>query len=131
MSRKSYTLPPGLIVLVVENDTPAQELIQWLLPDSYEVQVVVDAVAAGEAIAQQTYDLVLMDIDLGGSKSGIDVLHEMSERAASTTKVLAVTAYAMPGDRDRLLEAGFDGYLAKPFTRDRFMEAVADVLDAG
>jgi CheY-like chemotaxis protein len=121
-------LPTEQAVLVVEDDASAQELMRWLLPATYEVDYVDSAAAAQDALEQQSYDLILMDIDLGGRRSGVDVLNSMPEEAATAAKTLAVTAYAMPGDRERLLEAGFHGYLAKPFTRDRFLHAIADVL---
>ena len=121
-------LPTNQTVLVVEDDLSAQKLMRWFLPETYEVKFVASASAAHDALTQHSYDLVLMDIDLGGKRSGIDVLNDMPEEAVTTTKVLAVTAYAMPGDRERLLDAGFDGYLAKPFTRARFLGALAGVL---
>ena len=118
-------LPTDQAVLVVEDDTSAQELMRWFLPETYDVDFVSSAPAAQEALENEPYDLILMDIDLGGRRSGIDVLNGMEEEAIVATKVLAVTAYAMPGDRERLLDAGFDGYLAKPFTKDQFLRAFA------
>lgn len=130
-SGEAPDLPSHQTVLVVEDDTSAQELIRWFLPETYDVDFAASASAARDALAQHSYDLVLMDIDLGGQRSGIDVLNDMPAQTESKSRVLAVTAYAMPGDRERLLNAGFDGYLAKPFTHTRFLDALADVLRAG
>ena len=44
--------------------------------------------------------------------------------------ILAVTAYALPGDEERFIEAGFDAYLPKPFTRDQLLWALEDVVAA-
>lgn len=60
-------------------------------------------------------DLVLMDIQLVGDVGGLDVVRELRRRGV-TVPIVAVTAYAMLGDRERSLEAGCDEYLAKPLS---------------
>ncbi len=117
-------LPSNMAVLAVENDVSAQQLFRWMLPDTYALDTVRSAAAAQKAIRRAPYDVVLMDIDLDGPDSGLDVLQAMPKEVIDTTQVLAVTAYAMPGDRERFMEAGFDGYLAKPFTQDQFTQAL-------
>ncbi|MEM9953702.1 MAG: response regulator [Chloroflexota bacterium] len=66
-------------------------------------------------------DLVLMDIQLAGSKSGLDVVRHLREQGVTTT-IIAVTAYAMVGDKERALEAGCDDYLPKPLPIPRLVE---------
>lgn len=66
-------------------------------------------------------DLVLMDIQLAGDKSGLDVVRELRARGVKTT-IIAVTAYAMVGDKERCIEAGCDDYLAKPLPIPRLVE---------
>jgi len=66
-------------------------------------------------------DLVLMDIQLAGEMSGLDVVQQLRQRG-SRVPVIAVTAYAMVGDRERCLAAGCDDYLAKPLPIPRLME---------
>lgn len=126
---RDITLPADLRVLVVENDASTRELIGLLLPDTYAVDDVSSAPAARDAIAAQSYDAVLMDIDLNGSESGVDLMRALPENKLDATPVLAVTAYAMPGDREKMLNAGFDGYLAKPFTKDQFLRAFARLFE--
>lgn len=121
-------LPVEQVVLIVEDDPSAQELMQWFLPGAYDVDTVATATAANDIVARRSYDLILMDIDLDGSESGVDVLNGLPDEVKASTTVVAVTAYAMPGDRERLLKAGFDGYLAKPFTRHHFLDTLAKVL---
>jgi two-component system cell cycle response regulator DivK len=67
-----------------------------------------------EALAQDpTIDLILLDIELAGSMTGLDVIQTLRARN-DHRPVVAVTAYAMMGDRERILEAGCDQYLPKP-----------------
>lgn len=66
-------------------------------------------------------DLVLMDIQLAGDKSGLDVVRELRERGVKTP-IIAVTAYAMVGDKERCLEAGCNDYLPKPLPIPRLVE---------
>jgi two-component system, cell cycle response regulator DivK len=66
-------------------------------------------------------DLVLMDIQLAGDKSGLDVVRELRARGVKTP-IIAVTAYAMVGDKERCIDAGCDDYLAKPLPIPRLVE---------
>lgn len=126
-----YDLPQSLSVLIVEDDQPAQMLMQELLPQGYDVQVVAEATSARRMMAENEYDLVLVDIGLEGSEDGIEFLQAMdSEGYWTNTVAIAVTAYALPGDRRRIMDAGFDQYIAKPFTRETFLTTITDVLNA-
>jgi two-component system, cell cycle response regulator DivK len=58
-------------------------------------------------------DLVLMDLQLAGEMNGLEVVQKLRQ-AGHETPIIAVTAYAMVGDRDRCLEAGCNDYIAKP-----------------
>ena len=66
-------------------------------------------------------DLVLMDIQLVGETSGLDVVKELRARGV-TTPIIAVTAYAMVGDKERCIAAGCNDYLAKPLPIPRLIE---------
>jgi two-component system cell cycle response regulator DivK len=63
--------------------------------------------------ADPTIDLILLDIELAGTMTGLDVIRTLRARN-DHRPVVAVTAYAMMGDRERILEAGCDQYLPKP-----------------
>ena len=69
-------------------------------------------------------DLVLMDVQLAGEMNGLDVVRELRGRGVQTP-IIAVTAYAMVGDRERCMEAGCTDYLAKPLPIARLLELFA------
>ncbi len=77
-----------------------------------------------------TIDLFLLDINLGEQRTGIDLLQLLRQRPDyEDTPALALTAYAMPGDRDRFIDAGFDGYISKPFTRRELLDVIEMALE--
>jgi len=70
---------------------------------------------------QEKPDLVLMDIQLGGALNGLDVVKKLRENGHKTP-IIALTAYAMVGDKERCLEAGCDAYLPKPLPVEQLVE---------
>lgn len=72
-------------------------------------------------------DLVLMDIQMPG-KDGFALLAELRASEHRDLRVVALTAHAMAGDRDKALSAGFDGYITKPIDIRLFPEQVLDAL---
>lgn len=109
-------------ILVVEDNDNTRYLIESLLEEDYEVTVVSNAEDALLHAFKKDFDLVLMDINLGVGPNGADVLREL--RAMPTyqeTPIVAITAYALPGDKERFLEMGFTDYLSKPFNADELL----------
>ncbi|NJL13511.1 MAG: response regulator [Microscillaceae bacterium] len=87
-----------------------------------------------EALAatnNHSFSIVLMDINLGNdSPDGIQVMRQMRQQAqCRSTKFFAVTSYALPEDRQRFLEAGFDDYFAKPIDKDKIHSAILKSLE--
>jgi len=116
-------------VLVVEDNADTLTLVNHLLRKHYDVRCADDAdQALGLALAS-LFDVVLLDINLGRGKSGEDVLHAVRAIPGyEQTPVIAVTAYAMPGDRERFFSEGFNDYVSKPFSKQRLLEALESVL---
>lgn len=126
---------PGMLsdgrasILVVEDNPDTRTLLDRILQKTYRVYAVSEARSALALMDQYNFDVLILDINLGGKETGVDVL-----RVARTLPgydnvfAIALTAYALPGDRDRFLEAGFDKYVSKPFTRSTLMAALADGL---
>jgi CheY-like chemotaxis protein len=118
-------------ILVVEDNADTQLLLQHLLRADYRVSLrssVQDAIAAAR---DEHFDLMLLDINLGEELTGIDVLEEIRAHSTNTAvPAIAMTAYAMPGDRERFLEVGFCAYLSKPFSRTLLLSCIDRALPA-
>jgi CheY-like chemotaxis protein len=76
-----------------------------------------------EALRAERPDLVLLDIQLPG-EDGFQLLQKLQDTGEALPPVLALTAHAMSGDREKALEAGFEGYLTKPIDVGSFAETV-------
>lgn len=105
-------------LLVIENHEPTRMFVRYVLKDTYRLTVVASAHDALEMARDEAYDGVLLDIALQSPHDGMDVMHALREcEAYANTPIVAMTAYAMPGDQERFLKAGFDAYISKPFMR--------------
>jgi two-component system cell cycle response regulator DivK len=122
----------GVRVLIVEDNDKNMKLVRDVLQATgYSTLEATTGEEAVDLALSQPPALVLMDVQLPGI-DGVEVLERMrqNERTASIP-VLALTAQAMSGDRERFLEAGFDGYLAKPVDVRELIEAVREHCDRG
>jgi two-component system cell cycle response regulator DivK len=117
---------PGARVLVVEDNEKNMKLVRELLEASgyRPLEATTGSVALDLALEHRP-DLVLMDIRLPDI-DGVEALSRLrADERTATIPVLAVTAQAMQGDRERFLAAGFDGYLSKPIDVGELLEAVS------
>ena len=122
----------GERVLIVEDNEKNMKLVRDVLQATgYSTLEATTGEEAVELALSQAPALVLMDVQLPGI-DGVEALERLrqNERTASIP-ALAVTAQAMSGDRERFLEAGFDGYLAKPVDVNELIEAVREHCDRG
>jgi CheY-like chemotaxis protein len=122
----------GERVLIVEDNGKNMKLVRDVLQATgYSTLEATTGEEAVELALSQAPALVLMDVQLPGI-DGVEALERMrqNERTASIP-VLALTAQAMSGDRERFLEAGFDGYLAKPVDVRELIETVREHCDRG
>ena len=115
----------GERVLVVEDNEVGMKLFRdVLLATGYRTLEATTGRQAVELAAEHAPDLVLMDIQLPDI-DGVESLRQLrADVRTASIPVLAVTAQAMQGDRDRFLAAGFDGYLPKPVDVLEFIGAV-------
>jgi CheY-like chemotaxis protein len=116
-------------VLIVEDNPANMELARYLLEaHGFACDLAEDGASALAAARARAPQIVLCDLQLPDME-GTDVLRGLRELPAlAGVPVIAVTAYAMLGDRERFLAAGFDGYLSKPLDPERFAAQVAGFL---
>lgn len=116
-------------ILIIEDSPDNMKLFRTLLTLRQHTVV---GLPSGEgllaAIEESRPGLVLMDIQLPG-KDGFALLSEIRGSPHRALRVVALTAHAMAGDRERALQAGFDGYITKPIDIRSFPEQVARALD--
>ena len=108
-------------VLVVEDNPLNMELVvEILITHGFMVHEAIDGENALKKMETEDYDLVLMDIELPGL-DGVEVTKIIKEKYKKVP-VIALTSYAMKGDRERFLAAGFDEYLSKPLEVTAFLK---------
>lgn len=116
-------------ILVVEDNDRNRRLMRILLKSKgYEVIEATTGEEAMNYLKDQKPDLILMDIQLPHT-DGLELTRKIkSTKATSDIPIVAVTAYAMKGDRERILEAGCDGYISKPVNTREVPLVIAKIL---
>ena len=115
-------------LLIVEDSPDNMKLFRTLLTlKGHQVTGLPGGDGLLETIVRTEPELVLMDIQLPG-KDGYALLQEIRQSPHMGLRVLALTAHAMSGDRERALQAGFDGYITKPIDIRSFPESVLRAL---
>ena len=110
-------------VLIVEDNEQNMELASFLLEDEgFEVDKATSLAEARELLQRVTPRLILLDMSLG-NEDGLALVGELRSQG-SALKILALTAHAMRGDRQRFLDGGCDGYISKPINVKTFAEDV-------
>ncbi|MEK7357495.1 MAG: response regulator, partial [Bdellovibrionota bacterium] len=124
--KPSADMLEGISVLVVD-DSPdnLQIACRFLQAGGADVDFVDCAEKALERLESKSFDVVLMDIQMPGL-DGYQAVGKLRSEMAYTKPVLALTAHAMRGERERCLAAGFDGYLVKPIDRTALLSAVRE-----
>ena len=116
-------------ILIVEDSPDNMKLFRTILSlKGHEVLGLTGGEGLLQAIEEHAPDLVLMDIQLPG-RDGFALLEEIRKSPSAGVRVIALTAHAMTGDRERALDAGFDGYITKPIDIRAFPEQVQRALE--
>jgi two-component system, sensor histidine kinase and response regulator len=122
----------SLHVLLAEDNRVNQKVATRLLEKrGHHVVLAGSGEEALEALAQRSFDLVLMDVHMPGM-DGFEATVAIREKEESTglhQPIIAMTALAMTGDRERCLAAGMDGYLSKPIDLQKLDEVLAVYAD--
>jgi signal transduction histidine kinase/ActR/RegA family two-component response regulator len=118
----------GLRILVAEDNPINRKVIAKMLElERHQVTLAGDGSEAVNLVAQESFDLILMDVQMP-VMSGLEAARRIRERECATgghIPIIALTASAMKGDRERCLEAGMDDYLSKPVRPEALSEVIA------
>jgi len=126
----------GLRILVAEDHPVNQEVVRQILQRlGHHVEVVADgraALAALEQSGRETFDLVLMDVQMPvmGGLEATAAIRDAERASGSHLPIVALTAHAMQGDRERYLEAGMDGYVTKPIDGVELARIISQLVPA-
>jgi CheY-like chemotaxis protein len=117
-------------ILIVEDKATSRELLRTVLEQQgYVVDEARDGEEALRIIAERPPNLVLMDLQMP-ARNGYEVVEEIrKDPRLQTVPVVAVTASAMQGDREKALAAGFTGYLTKPVSLVQLRQEISRLLE--
>lgn len=112
-------------ILVIEDNEQNLYLVRYILErNGYEVFTAPDGRSGIEEASSLQPDLILLDIQLP-EMDGYAVARNLRRNPAlENTPIVAVTSYAMVGDREKVMEAGCDGYIEKPIDPDTFVSQI-------
>jgi CheY-like chemotaxis protein len=105
-------------ILIVEDNLSNRELLVQLLEDLYTLDVAGDGQEAIERVEQRHPDAILLDLSLPVLDGWAVARRLKADDSTRTIPIIALTAHAMAGDRERALEAGCDDYSAKPIQEE-------------
>ncbi len=116
-------------ILVVEDNPLNMKLLEMVLrAKNYTLLKATDGEEALDMAMREQPDLIIMDIQLP-KMSGLEVTRKLRETPAfSHTPIIGVTAYAMKGDKEKVIESGCDAYLPKPINTRELPEVIAKML---
>jgi len=119
------------ILLVEDNEMNRDMLSRRLTRKGYDVAIAVDGREGVDTAKAGTYDLILMDMSLP-EIDGWEATRLLREAAETrSVPIIALTAHAMSGDRERALDAGCDDYDTKPIELDRLLGKIQALLQRG
>ena len=117
-------------ILIVEDNMDSYELVRFILERyGYEAFLAVNGRDGVDAAIKQKPDLILMDLSLPEMDGWEATRLVKANQATKNIPIIALTAHALPGDRQRALDAGCDGYITKPIDLAELVRAVDQALE--
>lgn len=118
-----------LIALLVDDDPLVYPVLKRYLEGKIELEIVSDGEFAINFCKNKKYDLVFMDINLRKGLDGKQITGELRKiNGYESTPIIAITAYAMSGDKEEFLAAGCSHYISKPFTKEDILKLIDEIL---
>jgi CheY-like chemotaxis protein len=110
-------------LLIVDDDDISRTYIKTILKKDYNLDITINGKEALEKVNCNQYDAILLDINLGKGESGVHVLKEIRKiHCNDNIPIIAITAYAMIGDKEKYINEGFTNYISKPFYKNELIE---------
>ncbi len=118
-------------ILAVEDLPEARVLLKHFVHKHYDVETAPGVDSALKVASEQDFDLFLLDINLGGGRSGTELLGLLrADPRYRDTPALAVTVHSMPWETEMFEETGFNGFVTKPFRQQELLDAIAKALSS-
>lgn len=115
--------------LYIEDQVDSQILFKVQMKELRDVKFAVSFEEAQVVMLNHQFDFIVMDINLQGEYNGLDALKIIKTMPAfSSIPIIAVTAYVLPGDKEKFIAAGFDDFISKPIFKEKMMETLEKIF---
>jgi PAS domain S-box-containing protein len=116
-------------ILFVEDDEINRSVVKQFLKDNYSIDLTSTGETSVEMARQKKYSAILMDLKLAGKMSGLDAAKEIRKiNGYNNVPIVAVTAFTFLGGKEGMLKEGCTHYLPKPFSREKLLKLVEEIL---
>lgn len=116
-------------LLIIDDDNIARDVFRLILAKDYTIQEAFDYDSAVALYKNQSFDAIILDIMLGRTRMGLNIAKELREMELhKKTPIIAITALAMRGDRERILDAGCSHYLSKPYRKADLVNIIKEAI---
>ncbi|MCK4943293.1 MAG: response regulator, partial [Candidatus Aminicenantes bacterium] len=121
----------SLRILLAEDNLINQKVVaKFLEKMGYQVSIAQNGVEAVSKVKKENFDLILMDIqmpEMDGFEATV-AIRKIEKTSRKHISIIALTAHALKGDREKCLNAGMDDYMAKPITSDKLSEKISGIM---
>jgi len=115
--------------LYIEDQVDSQILFKVQMKELRDVKFAVSFEEAQVLLLNYQFDFIVMDINLQGEYNGLDALKIIKTMPAfSSIPIIAVTAYVLPGDKEKFIASGFDDFISKPIFKEKMMESLEKIF---
>lgn len=131
LSKKQKEITEGSThkILMVDDDSASRDIAKLFLKNICEMEFAISGQDAIKLASKNLYKLILMDINLGSGLSGMEVAQKLRKiKGYEKTPIVALTAFALPGEKEEFLNSGCTHYLSKPFSKTDLVNLLNELL---